>query len=72
MDTSHGEELRSMKLFTSIKREDPERDYSQKVGEDDSHSKDKIASSEVFTGNALDCCADLHILFFGTNRTVVN
>jgi hypothetical protein len=71
-EISHGEELRSMKLFTSIKREDPDRDYSHKVGEDDSSSKEEIAACEVFTGNALDCCADLHILFFGTNRTVVN
>jgi hypothetical protein len=29
-----------MKLFTSIKREDPDRDYSHKVGEEDSPSKE--------------------------------
>ena len=39
-DISQGEELRSMKLFTSIKREDPDRDYSHKVGEEDSPSKE--------------------------------
>ena len=61
-----------MKLFTSIKLEDPDRDYSDKVGEEDAFSKEQIGASQVFSGNALDCCADLHILFFGTNRTVVN